>query len=534
MYKKSITFITSKDLPYWLRVSVVALFIGTSLYIIFNYTLIQVTVTYHDNIPPTATIYASGEKSPSKKTIQVANYAIVKRDTSSISVSAGTYTTTKETSVLPLLGIKNITLGVYKDKNVSKYSGDNIGCTAYDKAANVLMSYVCGKPGNLVRYDRPSDPTQKWENKLITSLTSPYGSIYTISPFKDGLLGLNIPGVETPEKDAMPLFYVNSSGKKQSYDLPDDFSIDTPLGEVSIVTDNTSHNSSSFLLVAKYGDVYFGTLSDSGIKYKKISLPENYISQFDNLYCSLVASKTYCYYGKGSESPDSSAATTYRQKNKSGNLISVDFSSDNPALKQYVLDSTNISIDKLYATREGLLYTLVDDRLYSFEIKEDTVNRRLFTENVSSIGNGDGLYYIKENALYKLNYTDKESYLVFKSDHIRLSNVAIFGDDVFINGFINGKSNKKLHTFKLTTSNTDNTKPRLVDILPLPLSEEVLDMDYSDNTIRARVFSPITINKSTDTITYDDGIFATNKQTVLDQLARVGITHDNYTIILSH
>lgn len=525
--ERLVTFLQTKTLSYWIKWLFGSIAVLWLISLAFTYTIVQVSVTYHDGIKGQAVVLSTANGRAEEQAFSLGEITFLKRDTKALVILAENYQTDKAIDTLPLIGMAHIKANIYKDKDVRKYSGDNIGCTAYDKNTDTVLSYNCGKPANVVRYDRPLDGRQ-WQNVVVGTINNGESPINSVKPFRNGLLGLSV-DIE-PRTPFKPLFYIDSRGVKQPLNLPDDMDFNQWDG-ISIVTDQASVDSGRFLLVHRSGSVYLGTLEGSAVSYQKITLPNNYNNIFDNLSCRLLELTVYCYYGQsGNQHHDGEAETEHVKKNPGGTI----FTTSPTGTKQYKVSDT-LGIDELFLSRSKHLYALRErENMYEIELKDDKAQFRLLSQGVQSVGGGDGVLYIKDNAVFKVDDSTKESYLLFKSSHLRLSNVMIFGDDVFVNGYINDTVASRLHTYKISTqASTKKDGERLVDKLPFYIPDAVLDMDYADNIIRIRVNTDVTVNKSRNQLIYNPEEYEKNKEDILNDLSERGISSDAYDIIFS-
>lgn len=531
MYNTNITqviaFIRSKPRKYWIiRIGIILAGIWI-LYTVFTFTLVRVIVQYHDGIKEQAIIVSTADGRHAEKAFSIGDFTFLKRDTDAITLLAETYQTDKAIDPLPFIGIQEIKVNIYKDKDVRKYSGDNIGCTAYDKQTDTILSYNCGKPANLVRYDRPLTGAQ-WQNTIIGEMNNGQSPINSVKPFQNGLLGLSV-DIE-PRQPFRPLFYIDSSGKKLQINMPDNIDF-SQWDEVSIVTDQTSTDSNRFLLIHNKGAIYLGQFDGVNATYQQINPPNDFNNLFDTLSCRLLETTIYCYYGqKGHIHQDSEAEIEHTKKNPGGTI----FVSGPSGTKQYKINDDK-GVDDFFMTRSKHLYALRDRKsMYRIELKDERAEFRLLSQGVQSVGGGDGVIYIKGNSLFKIDDVTQESYLIFQSNHLRLSNVVIFGDDIFVNGYINDTLPEKLHTYKVSTQSSPLSQgERLVDKLPFYIPNILLDMDYADNIIRIRVNANVTVEKNRDLLSFNIDDYERNREEILNKLSEKGISSEDYNIIFS-
>jgi hypothetical protein len=535
-----IQFATTKSRLYWISIAIAFFAILFLINIVINYTIVMVKVVSYDGITTQPSIYSSTNGQSEEPVITVGELAIVKRSTLSLHARAGSYETSKSIPSLPVIGFSTVSINLYKDHDVQKYSGDSLGCIAYDHTTDHVLSYSCTNPKNLVFYDRPSDEKIQWENKLVAQITPGFPPIYSIHPFRNGVLGLLQPSGGDEEANSL-LFSVDSSGNKQLYNLPNDFNLDD-IGSTNVVTDTSVSDNGKFLLVTGSGTIYLGEISGKNVAYKSLSVSNKYDSSFDTLVCTLVTTTAYCYFGPGSEESDSAIQTTHDKTVGAGTIQVIDFSNDTASSKIYSFPAKQ-PIDTLLVTESKNLYGLVGNvngdpskhNLYKLGLNGDNVSVQPFLTNINSVGSGNGLVYIKDNAVYKINDATNEAYLVFVSPHLRLSNIVTIEGNTFINGYVNDVPDGKLHTYKiLNRPATAAVGKRLVDIVPFYIKGPVLSMDYSDDAIRIRVFATPTSFASTGKTTYDAGEYAANRQQIENYLMAAGITSNNYNIVYTY
>lgn len=533
--QRLVEFVQSKSPRYWIWVTLVFIVSVLLLRTILLYAIVDIKVVLHDGISQSAGVYSTGSSNNRGAVLRIGNLSLVPRDSLSITAEAGIYQTVKPLPLLPLIGFLSTDINIYKDRDVSKYSADSLGCVAYDKERDIITSYSCGKPENLVQYVRPD--TGNWENKLVTAMTDGFPPIYSIKAFQNGVLGI----LQPPQSDMEVrdlLFYIDSTGTKQTYKLPDDLD-QKYISATNVITDGNASINGNFLLSAKTeGKLYYGEINGSQVIYKDYQFPDTYDPLLDSLHCDLVGAVAYCFTGENSSHADSKIEANHRAKDSNGYIRIINFSSDKPSVKTYKL-SEHIAVDGVYVTKSKNIYTYaksesVQGDLYRITVDTDKATARMYLSSITTFAAGSGLLYVKDNALYKFDDSSNESYLVFKSKHLRISNIMQFGDETFINAFIEGVPSSKLHTYKLlsTSSSLANGK-RLVDLLPIYINSQLLDIDYMDNTIRVRVFTPSTVDKQHNQLLYDEGQYEYNRNSIETELNSLGISSNKYQIIYS-
>lgn len=467
------TAFTQRTYRFWIFCSFGLAVALTLLGAFATHTIVKITVNYHDGIEPRSSIYSLRESTDDHAIPTFGPYSIVSKNSSALRVDAGNYSTLKELPELPLVGIETIEVNIYKDKAAEKYTDNSLGCTAYDKHEDIMLSYVCGKPDHLTRHYRPVNPDDRWSNEIIASLGSEHGSIFSIEPFQDGALGLYVPRNVVIESGLL-LFTVSANGIKQELRIPESLPQGS-LGATSIVTDTVTPNAEHFLLVNKRdGEVYLAdTIDGQTVSYKKHSLPEDISNVFDTLSCQLHNLMAYCIYGQPSGPPDSEAHDKYYDEERAAVVLAIDFSNTTPTERKYILADT-APVDNLHVTKSNTLFVTAGSDIFRLYLDETQATRKIYSSSIGPVAAGDGLYFIRNNALYKVDDITDESYLIFRSNNLRLSNIDEIDGELFINAYIDGRGDKRLFTFKL--SNSVNTAP---EIPPLTT--------YDSNPIAARL-----------------------------------------------
>ena len=530
-----IEFINSKGRSYWIRWAVAIAGILYLLNLVVNFTFVHIHVERHDGIMQNVSILSSSQSQKDSPVFIVGELALIRRDTISLRAVSEPYQTNKSIPPLPLVGFTSVTINLYRDHDAEKYSGDSLGCVAYDKPINKVLSYDCYRPVNLVTYERPTDGGI-WENKVLATMTDQYPPIYSIKPFMNGIIGIQ----QHPDSDKEfrnLVFTYDSNGKKTSYNLPPEINRND-IGNLSLVVDSVSTDSGKFMIInTSTGELYLGTLQNDTVTYRNSKVSDRYDSA-DALFCTLVSSVGYCYSGTSTE--DSDNPYHNKDKDKVASTVEViDFSKNNPTVSVYEL-SKEIGVNGIHVTRAKNIYitsknadSLLDD-IYSISLQDGKATPQLMLTNISSTSFGSGLMYVQNNAIYKIDDEKNESYLVFESKHLRISNLIPIGGDVFFTAFINDMTDQKIHTYKLLDHASQlPTGKRLVDLLPFYMGSSLLTIDYMDNTVRVRVFASSTVDRANNRLLYDEGEYGLNKSIVESRLNSLGITSDKYKIIYS-
>ena len=216
----------------------------------------------------------------------------------------------------------------------------------------------------------------------------------------------------------------------------------------------------------------------------------------------------------------------------------IDFSKDKASVSVSQL-TLEIGVQDIHVTRAKNVYitSLNDsglDDVYLLRLENSKATPQAILTDISSTSFGDGLLYVQNNAIYKIDDERDESYLGFSSKHLRISNINPIGDDIFFNAFITNMPDQKLHAYKLldNPSQLPNGK-RPVDVLPFYMGSALLSIDYMNTTVRVRVFASSSPDKAHNRLLYDEGEYESNRISIENQLNTLGITSDNYKIIYS-
>lgn len=531
-----LSFIFTRSPKQWVAfVLVVAGFLYLT-YLSINFSVVWINVIRHDGIVDSSSFYGlRKDMTTEERYFSIGNLVLARKDTVSLRVIAGEYQTSKRISTLPAVGFSSETINLYKDRDVEKYSGDSLGCITYDPGKDAMLSYKCTKPVYLVHYARPLSTTAYWENKTVANFIADASSVTSVHPFRGGALALLQPaGGERTPRDV--LHYVDSGGNRATYEPPRFFDM-SDLGKLSVVTDTEAAESNSFLLVNDNGELHYGTTEGSTVTYKSMALSDKYNPEFDTLLCRLLGPYVYCYYGEGiidhlDEQPN------YRKHAHKGIVEVINFGTEKPTSSVYAF-SDSMPIAKLYVTQARKLYAVSSNitaysSLYELELSGGKVTSKPFMSNISSMSTGNGVLYIQNDAVYKVDDKSQESYLVFSSPNLKLSNVVTVGSHIFINAFVKDDPAEKLHTYKILDHASDlPIGKRPVDLLPFYIRGVTQSVDYSKEAIRIRVFATPTSNSQTGRLTYDEGEYQANKLRVEERLNSLGLNLDKYQVLYS-
>lgn len=498
---------------------------------ITTYTIISLKVNYHDGIKPTAVIYTmSSNQSDQQVSAINGDTYLIRRDVSAFRAMAGDYSTIKEFDATKSSG--TIEINIYRDKNATKYASDSPGCITYSNETDRLLSYSCTQPSQLLEYKQP--PTSSVpRNTPVATIAKPDTAVYTHKPYSGGVLGIRIPRFMANVPTNQFVFNINNNGEEATFNIPDGMN-QTQLDASNIVTDTTSRSGTNFLITSKqFKKVYFAELQgDEDIRYKEYTLPESFSGTFDSLICQLLETTAYCYHGLSSGPPDSQNETKHHEDEKPGTIVIIDFS-NKPIARQYSV-SHSVPVDALYVTKAGKLYALSGEDLVAVTFQDNQAVTNTYIPKAGSVSSGDGLYFVRDNAVYKLDDERNESYLVFRSANLRIANIVGLNENIFINAYINGAGGQRIHTYKLDDEPNTSPGSRLIDILPLNFkeSDDISDMSFYKDRLHIRVKVPV--QKTGRASGVNTGVFEQKKKQIRALLEQKSIDTSKLTITYSY
>ena len=491
IFNKIIAFMRSKSPLFWIVTAAAFGIIILAINLITTYTLVSVVVTYNDAISEKATLYSMTRGQGDKQASPLMdNLYLLRRDTVALRASTDNYSTIKE--LTHLSPQETITINLYKDKNADKYSGNNPGCITYDNASNRLLSYSCTQPRELLQYDQSNENSAP-QNSSVATIAASDSLAYSVKPYQGGVLGIRMPRFLANVPTNKFLFSIDSNGKITEASTPDSLGQEQ-LSATNVITDTTSVAGSEFLLVNKQtSSLSFARQINGGaMDYKSYSLPEDFSPTLDTLLCSLLGSTAYCFYGYSSGPPDSEEETKHHESKKPATFLVIDFSGETPAVERYTTKQPT-PVDNLFVTKSEKLYATSGDDLLSISLSDATAWSRVYATSVGSVAAGDGLYFVRDNSVYRLDDEKNESYLAFSSPKLRLSNIVSLNENVFVNAYIGGTTGQRVHTYRLNDEPNERPGFRLIDTLPLALNEsdDISDMDLYKNNLHIRVKVPV-------------------------------------------
>lgn len=530
MFNKIIAFLRSIPIGYWIISGGVFILVIVAGYILMTYSIVSIVVNYNNGIPKEAKLFTVGvNRDDEPTTPSIGGFYFIRHDTSALKASTNNYSTIKNITE-PKNG-DTLTINLYRDKNATKYSSANPGCFTYSKKTDRLLSYNCTKPTQLSEYVSSGSMPN---NKSIATIAQIDTNVYTIKPFQGGVTGIRMPRFVANIPTNKFLFKIDENGKESTSSVPDNITQEQ-LNATNVITDTTTESNDSILLVSKQNSSLFykDSISNTTNSYKNYKLPDNFSPTFDALSCQLLATMAYCYYGPNSDPSDSQTQTQHRTNEKKGTIVTVDFSDETPAAQTYTIaDST--PLDTLSVTQGGNLYGMSYRDLMSIELSGSSATLKPFVVDSGSVSTSDGIYFVRDNSVYKYDDTKNESYLVFHSDKLRISTVTSLNGETFVNAYTQEGSGQRIHTYKINDEPNMTPGTRLIDVLPLDFkdSPDISDMDYYKNNLYIRV--KVTVKKTGRSTGLDQAAFNESKKRIEQLLKDRNINTETLTINYSY
>ena len=506
----------------WPIVAFVTFILALNFYL--GHTILLLTITTPTGVS-NVRLTASNKEGDERSVFALGTLAVVNRDTALISASSGNLLTYQDISPLPWFEFKEVALTLDRDKNVEKVSGNNFGCSVYNKKTQKLSTFSCGNPFGLFTYKTSTTDGVSWENK--PSLNFPQS--YNATAYHDGVMGI--------ANNVSPwLFYADANTNKVSQvRLPVPGMSRSEISSISVVSDSANPTQANFLLVDhSTGIIWFGIQNGTDITYRKY---EHKISdsstRFASSNCTLVNTTAYCYFGNTSASPDSEGETIRYENSGDGVVDVIDFSSTNSTVKKFTVPK-ELPIDRIYADKNGQMYGYTDSVLYTLKPNNNSFDRVVLASDVGSVSGGDALYYVKDNRLYIYDSSSKTTSMLFESRNLRLSSINLFGDTVFINAYIKNAPGNTLHTYKLLDEANTTPGKRLVDILPIyPAANQpnIIAMDYTKNTIH--VVLPNYVEYKSGKIVPSNSVYNSQKTVIRSFLSNIVPSFNTYKLTFS-
>lgn len=493
---------------HWRLILILGLTCAAITYLYTHYALVQITITTKDGITGTPSLSFSTEKETSPLRT-LSGMAIIPRDAGVITATISPYSGSVYGAQSPVFSTKHITL--LKDKNAEKYSrsqGVTAACSSYKKESDTLTSFDCKESKDLYTFKKTSPATFAQVRTGLTPGTEQPAS------FKGGVLGL------TTLDSNEPLFYTTPNGETSYYPLPDDIE-EAKERHLTIVT-SSDMDSNSFVLVSARGNVYVGNIQSNKVHYATYKHPDGFDAANDVVFCSMSAQTVNCYFGKSA-----SAKTT----NLAPQLVSIKITNQNK-LNFLVYSTDKIYPDKMLTAQENVFFTQ-DNNLYALRVTGAAAKKQLVAHGIMSAGAGENLFYVKQDAIFKVDTNTQSAHLVFQSSHLSIVGVTPFGSEVFFNARIKDQGDE-IHKYKLT-ADMHTTTVRPIDIIPLRNNNlPISNMELYKDQLLVRVKIPIDKQAKSAASAINQVEYTKIKEEVTDYLQEKGISPDMLTITYSY
>lgn len=482
-----------------------------------------------DGITKAATFASRGYDYSSSSIFSIGKISFLPRDTTLLTASTSEGYMTVQAVKTPTFSIPTITITIQKDKNADKvaFRNDTSACSAYDEESDQLLSYSCNNATSLQSYDKPSE-NEIWINKKVASI--PLANRF-ITPYRNGVIGVT-PIFDSDEIVNEPIFYTSSLGIKR-VPKPEQLA-EQNLSFAKIATDTSDRSNKNFLLIGWDGSIYLGTPSDdfSSIEYKYFPPPEKYDSTQVSTICALKGVVASCYVGKsiltpsGDENPDTSTRIDAKYK-------SIDFTPDTPKILNEHSLGSSLSVDSIYNGDKNTTFALDGKILYKLSNNGRPVE--IFSKNIDYVDAANGLYFIRDNSVFKVDKYYSDARLVFKSSHLILKGISSFNGSTYVKASVKGAGGR-VYAYRLNNDIHQQDINRLIDVLPLKFSDvkNVSDMDLVGNQLRVRLMT--TVNKLSKNRSGAANLenLRENEQLFIEELTKRGISKDNIDIQFSY
>lgn len=510
----------------------VALLAIIAIYIVFTtYRLKTIQVTYNDEINQKAILYSIIPNETDRVLRPIyGNAFLIHRNTVAIRASTEDYTTIQDIGDESIGS--DVVINLYKDRNAIKYSGDSLGCITYSQSNDSVLTYSCTNPRKLVSYSK-TEKDKMPQNIPIATIVQPDSIAYSVKPYKGGVLGIRMPKFLGNVPTNRFLFATDSNGKTIEAAVPDDISQEQ-LNGTSVVTDTGSKANDSFLIInGSTGKIYYADNIDTSLmKYKEYTLPSDYSKDFDTLLCNLLEKTVYCFYGNNSDSPDSALEADYHNERKPASFVKIDFGTQEPNTEKFTTRE-DTTVDSLFVTNAGKLYAISSNSIGKVTKSGNVARMTTIIPDVRAASAGNGLYFVRNNTVYKYDDVTNESYAVFSSQKIKPANIINIQDEIFINGYIDSREGQRLHAYRLTDELNTSPGTRIIDLLPLGLNEssDVSDMDLFKSNLHVRL--KVNISKTSGGAV-DIQSFQEAQKRVLNLLQERSVNLNNLDITFSY
>lgn len=521
--------ITRKPLRFWLLWAGILFALFYSIYLIFTYRLAVINST--DNLGETSlTAYSEDFNQKPYTPARLSNLVLLKHDTLAIEAKKEEKGTLKKIGSIPPFSIPTITLSLQPTQGISKHGYDSKECLLYDQANKTPVSYKCNNTTTLYRYKPSANIIGTDANETTDILNT--GSI---RPFRNGYIGIMKAQTDNlPEKvleETRFIYYRDLGGNTEYYNPPEDLEIEN-LYFSRIITNPTSPD--DFLLITLNGDVYKGSIIGGNVDYQKYTETKTYNSTFLT-NCLFRAKSTLCFRGESSLAPsaDDHSEGGHTPSTEKGTFFEIDFSSDNPSVKNLSSDQ-DIALDYLLTTGNNLdIGVGSNEMLYVLEKKGDKLIATPFMKNVTSAATtGESIYFASNNRLYRLQNTTTAS-LVVNTDRVAIKSVFASGGKILLNATL-ADLGSTLHTYLVSDSVATPEESQFIKTLPLPAqmfssSRGIGSSDLVGNLLYVQIKLSI-YAESLGSLNLNEDIEETKVQ-VYDLLAEKGIARDKLQIV---
>lgn len=475
---------------YKLVITFVVLLVLLLLWI--NYKLVDITVVTKDK----QGLVIAGYDTTTQKTRPVELHEginLVSRNVSFFEIKTKKGATIVAERHIPIYSlVQSVEAGVEAQQKEKKLLTSSQNCPVL--LDETFHSYNCLNPKRIFTHNTVDDPL--WNSTMIEKIS--LAGMSNLVPYRDGLLGIWLPpkGI----RGIASLSYVDIKKQTQhTIRIPEKF-VPKNSQLISLTVDTTKQDGEVLLSFTKSNSLLVFNV-DSPESSKQITLPEEYYSTQDAIFCSLLDRQASCYIGKSStylENPDAQKNHAYQRRHSYVYSFSLEGNNQN---KKLALPA-NLYANHIYRLPGNKIYL----QLSNGDIVEVQENGklRLILRTTTAVAAGKTLYAIADNTLYKLLPNGDASQAVLGMDGaMTLSSLRTLNDQPLLSMLNNKKYGNKFNktNYFYTTQQEVPLLPK--EVLSLENSRFISEVDYQGNTIFLRLNTPVISDKQTGKLIVD-------------------------------
>ncbi len=494
----------------WVRIGIIVFIILFVSWVWRTFAVIVTDVSSDSSIDGAVSYTSSVDKS--RTLVALGSLVIVPRSENSLIAVKGSYATIL-TPMVPWYGWTGVKGTIEKTKNALRYSNSSDDCINYTPPEDHLLTYACINGSALSEVN-----VQTGYSKTVHAFPES-----NAQPFMEGIIGI------TTSETSPKIFYQTTAGAISYFPTPKNIS-KADLYTAKVTTDTHIANNPRFIVTTLSGMVAIGTYVNNTAEYTVIQKQPSWQSGMST-ECGISNSTAYCHQGLSRRAPALSGDTTPPQIYQSGNLLRIDIKTSSKIdMTTYPTPKGIGSIDALSMVDAHTAAFISGAQLYYFNTDNNSLSVNLVSGKITDIAAAkDGIYFVRENEIYKTSIGHTEARMIYSSNNITVSKLAVDKGTVFFYGMPPTQSENK-GIFKL--DNSDVTGMPLTDLLPIKYSESsrISDIQYIKNTLYVRL--KVAIDK-TGSSGVDQNDKKTAEESALKELQQSGIDPAQYDIIFT-